>query len=259
MRLGLATWSYHRSFGSGKMTLENFIGKAFELGLDGVELNDRFLSTDKSTLNKIKKLLSTYGLGLSQITVDNNFCLPTEGERQDQLHYVKNWVDATYHLGSPIMRINAGWPPKNMNREEVFAYALQGIKETVEYAEKYGITITLENHGGVAATSQDLIEFLKDVGSDWFKVNLDTGNFQENRYGQIEQLIPHTAHVHAKIYSLKRDGDGNWTETTLDYNRIFSLLRRANYHYYLSLEYEGVEDELVSVPFAVEFLRKFLR
>jgi sugar phosphate isomerase/epimerase len=119
MLLGLATWSYHKSFGSGEITIDTFIKNAFELGVDGVEFNDRFLATDKLMLDHVKRMLATYGLGLSQITVDNNFC-SANSERRNQERYVKKWVDAAYHLGSFIVRINAGWPPKHMEKKPSF-------------------------------------------------------------------------------------------------------------------------------------------
>jgi L-ribulose-5-phosphate 3-epimerase len=143
-------------------------------------------------------------------------------------------------------------------KNQAFEQALKGIKETLKYAERKGIIITLENHGGVAATSKDLIRFSEAVDSDCFKVNLDTGNFRGKRYSQIKEVAPYVAHVHAKIYELKQNKYGKWFETTLNYNRILQILRKVNYHHYLSLEYEGKEEETLIVPKAVEFLKSTL-
>ena len=67
---------------------------------------------------------------------------------------------------------------------------------------------------------------------------MDTGNFLEDPYDELETLAPYTAYVQAKTYY----GGGTWYTLDLDYPRIAALLRRHQYHGYVSLEFEGKED-----------------
>ena len=82
MRVGIASWLYHRSITSGKMDIEGFIKRSFKLGVDGVELNQRFFEPNRDRLKRIKRLLLSYGLNISCVTLASNFCLPQEGEEK---------------------------------------------------------------------------------------------------------------------------------------------------------------------------------
>ena len=51
------------------------------------------------------------------------------------------------------------------------------------------LTRALENHGGIVATVDQLLYIVKAVKSDWFGVNLDTGNFRgADPYAELAQL-----------------------------------------------------------------------
>jgi hypothetical protein len=51
-------------------------------------------------------------------------------------------------------------------------------------------------------------------------------------------------------------GDGLWYALDLDYDRIATLLHRAGYRGYISLEFEGKEDPRTAVPKSLALLRK---
>jgi sugar phosphate isomerase/epimerase len=90
------------------------------------------------------------------------------------------------------------------------------------------------------------------VNSPWLQVTLDTGNFFENMYEQMEQLAPRAALVQAKTYY----GGGIWYTLDLDYARIAALLRRHRYRGYISLEFEGNENPRTGVPRSLALLRR---
>jgi len=257
VKLGVASYSYNRYLADGKMTIEDFIDEAFGLDVDGVELNQLYFKPEIDRIKGIKKALLDYGLDLSCVTVDNNFCKPDPNERRREVEFVKNWIDATVKLSSPIMRINAGWPPKGISEDEAFEVSVKCIKEAVDYAERYGLMIVVENHGGITSTAEQVLRLIKTVDSDWFRVNLDLGNFRENIYESIEAVMPYTFHIHAKIYELALEWYGlscYWVEKKLDYRRIMEIITRYGYNGYLSLEYEGKDDPLIAVPRALDFL-----
>jgi len=257
MRLGIASYSYNKYLRDGTMELEDFIDRAFELGVDGVELNQLYFKPEIDRIRLIKRILLNYGLDLSCVTVDNNFCKPDPGERRKEVEFVRKWIDATVTLGSPVMRINAGWPPEGVSQDTAFKWAVECIKESANYAERYGLMLVVENHGGITSTAEQVVKLLEAVNSDWFRVNLDTGNFRENIYESIEAVVPYAVHVHAKMYELGLEWhglDSYWVEKRLDYRRIMEILAKSGYNGYVSLEYEGREDPLTAVPKAIDFL-----
>jgi len=82
------------------------------------------------------------------------------------------------------------------------------------------------------------------------QVTLDTGNFLDDMYAQMERLAPRAVLVQAKMYY----GGGLWYALDLDYARIARILNR--YRGYISLEFEGREDPRTGIPRSLEALRK---
>jgi sugar phosphate isomerase/epimerase len=89
------------------------------------------------------------------------------------------------------------------------------------------------------------------IHSEWLMVTLDTGNFLENPYPQLEALAPQTILMQAKTYY----GGGKWYTLDLDYSKIGEIMRKAGYKGFISLEFEGKEDPLTAVPKSLELLR----
>jgi sugar phosphate isomerase/epimerase len=86
-------------------------------------------------------------------------------------------------------------------------------------------------------------------------MTLDTGNFLENCYEQMERMASSSvplALVQAKTYY----GGGRWYALDLDYGRIAEILRKHRYHGWISLEFEGNEDAETGVAKSLELLRK---
>ena len=81
---------------------------------------------------------------------------------------------------------------------------------------------------------------------------MDTGNFLEDPYPKLEMIAPKTVFVQAKTYP----GGGEWYTLDLDYKRVAEILRKVNYHGYISLEMEGKADPEVAVAESIKMLRE---
>ncbi len=113
----------------------------------------------------------------------------------------------------------------------------------------------LENHWGLGRTAEGVIKIVEAINCPWLQITLDTGNFLEDSYAQMERMassrVP-IALVQAKTYF----GGGRWYALDLDYARIAEVLRKHNYRGWISLEFEGNEDAETGVPRSLELLRK---
>jgi len=173
---------------------------------------------------------------------------------------VKQWVDIAYFFGAPILRIFAGWPEGE--KSQLWPEMINCLKESVEYAKEAGIVLGLENHNhnGFTTSVNDLFRILKEVDSEWLKVTLDTGDYlvrtgKLNGYAAIEQVANLAVFVHAKLYELDQDG----ADCKQDHDKIFRILNGVHYRGFVSVEYEGEEDELFAVPRGVKFLKKYIK
>jgi L-ribulose-5-phosphate 3-epimerase len=95
------------------------------------------------------------------------------------------------------------------------------------------------------------MRIIREINSAWFKLNLDTAGYTEDIYTAIEDTLDLAVQVHIKILEPSED----IIDKKLDYNRIFSILNKSNYRGFLSLEYEGEEDEFITIPKLIEQLK----
>jgi hypothetical protein len=86
-------------------------------------------------------------------------------------------------------------------------------------------------------------------------INLDTGNFRENFYEQIQACLPYA--VNSQFKTDMRDADGKLSPS--DWDRIVRMFAGAGYKGYLALEYEGAEPVLQAFPAAMGRLRDLTR
>ena len=81
----------------------------------------------------------------------------------------------------------------------------------------------LENHWGLGRTAAGVLRIVEAIRSPWLQMTLDTGNFLEDSYAQMERMassqVP-IALVQAKTYF----GGGRWYALDLDYARIAGIL-----------------------------------
>lgn len=259
MKLGLCTWSYNRTFASGKIDLEKLLHVcADELKIGGIDIIDvHFKSQDPDYLLKIKKLATDLHLTISAVSPGNSFGKDNEKDEKAEVEKIKGWTDIAYMLGSPNLRIFAGWAPRERHNE-LWPKVVKSIKECALYAAKKGITLAIESHngGGYLPTSIETLRLLEDVNSPWVKLNLDTGNYQDpDMYDALRKSMPHATHMHAKIHRLSKNGD----ELEFDYGKIMTILKEANYRGFFNVEYEGKEDEIEYVPKSFEMIRRFMK
>ena len=111
--------------------------------------------------------------------------------------------------------------------------------------------MALENHGGPTATADGLLAIVRDVDSDWFGVNLDTGNFiSDDPYEDLEKCAPHAVNVQLKMRMKNRSGE----TFDADFPRIAKILSGASYRGFVVLEFEE-SDPYANVPGAMKLMR----
>ncbi len=245
MRVGCAAYSFRQYLTSGEMSLDGFLQKAVEMGLNGVELTAYyFKSTDDDDLYTLKRQCYLLGLQISATAVGNRFTHADAGERAKQIQHVKDWVDISVKLGAPCLRVFAGGTPEGHSEAEARQWTIDGLKECAAYTAPRGILLALENHGGITSTADQVIDLVTSVDSKWVGVNLDTGNFRDDPYGSLARVAPYAITAHAKTEMPKAGGG----KEEADFSKIVDLLNAQGYKGYLSIEYEAAEDAMTAVP-----------
>jgi sugar phosphate isomerase/epimerase len=236
-KFSLAAYSY-RSLLQGaqgkepQLTLKDFIDDCAKLGLEGTELTSYYFpkNTTPDYIRDLRRHAFRLGLDVSGTAIGNEFGHPPGEKRDAEIAKTKQWIDYAEIMGAPVIRIFAGHTQKGQTDAEAHALMVSAIEECCDSAGKHGVHLALENHGGPTATAAGLLQFVRDVDSPWFGVNLDGGNFRgDDPYGELAQIAPYAinAQIKAKVGG-----------KPADFKRLARIMRDANYRGYIVLEYE---------------------
>jgi sugar phosphate isomerase/epimerase len=266
LRLGLAGYSM-RDHLTGKlqpaMDLHGFVEKAARWDVDAVELTSYYFPKsfesaagfDSAYVAGLKRHCHLLGLDVSTTPIRNTFTFPAGPERERQIAHVKRWLDVASELGSPAIRIFAGDAQKGQDPAEGRRNCVQSIEACLDHAARRGVLLALENHGGVVAEPEDLLEIVAAVKSDWFGVNFDGGNFHGvDPYADLERIVPYAVTAQVKVEVQAKGGE----KQEADFGRIVKMLKDGGYRGYVTLEYEAAEAPMTAIPRHLDRLRALL-
>jgi L-ribulose-5-phosphate 3-epimerase len=270
IKLAVSTYSYWH-FRTAKFPIEKVIDEAAALGLAGVDILHRQMESEEvAYMNKLKRHAFSKGIDLISLSIHQDFVSPDEEERQEAIKHTEHCIELAYQMGIPSIRLNSGrWgtiesfdelmanrgveePIPGYTEEDAFRWCIESIEKCLPKAEERGVLLALENHWGLTSTPEGLLRIRKAIDSDWLGILLDTGNFLEDPYDKLKQVAPYANFIQAKTYY----GGGEWYTLDLDYERIFQILREANYQGYVSIEFEGKEEAQSGMRKSVDMLRK---
>lgn len=259
MKLGCCSWSYHRAMEAKRINFQDWLRIcADELGVGGVDIIAEQMPTrTKAAYLETKKRCTDLQLTIASLSPSTSYGQPTAKARRQQVDLTRRWLDVALLMGAPCLRVFAGWPPKDQ-RQRLWAPMVACFRALAKPAAQAGITIVIEPHndGGFLADSRTTLKLIRELNSPWVRINLDTGNYHDaDLYAAIEASLPYAPHVVAKINKVGPDG----AELTMEYGKIFSILKRHAYRGFVTVEYEGQEDELAFVPKTIAMLRRHAR
>jgi sugar phosphate isomerase/epimerase len=208
MKVGIDSYCYHRYFGEvypeqapppREMTLEDFLDRAKELEVDGVSLESCFITSfDAAYLSDVKAKLDAYGF-------DRVFAWGhpdgLEGGKNQQAY--EDMVASFEHarnIGADVMRVvGSSLAFRFESHVEQIERLTRMFKEAAKVAEDYGIKIAVENH--IDFTADEMLTLIDSVGSPYFGINFDTGNFVrllDDPIKGVAKLAPHVYATHVK-------------------------------------------------------------
>jgi len=258
LKLGLAAISYHKQLDLAKptMTLFEFIDLAAEFPIEAVELTSYYWA--ETTAEYAKKLLAhskKRKLPISGVPVRNEFTLTDDAKRKIEIAHVKKWIELAAIAEAKTVRVFAGNVAKGDKREKAIQRVVDAIEDCCKVAEKAGVLVALENHGGLTETPDDMIVIAKAVKSKAFGLNVDTGNFKTKEpYADIAKIVPYGVVCQVKSESFPA---GKPSEEA-DMKKIVDILKTGKFQGYVILEYEAKEDPKTAVPRYLMELRKLI-
>jgi len=254
-RSAICAYSFRDQLKAGSMTYADLIRMAADLGADGVDLTTYWLpDTSDQTLFPLKKLAYKSAVSIYTIGIGARMAQPTPELQAAEVETVHKWIDVAQRLGAGHVRVFGGDVPKGATEDQAVVWAVETLKRCADEAGKKGITLGVEDDGGLTTNADRTVEIVQKAASPWAGINLDVGNFPDDAYHQIEMCAPYATNVHFKseVHIDRRSQPADWP-------RILKILGHAGYQGYLALEYESTDAPLITVPKLVARMREVIR
>jgi sugar phosphate isomerase/epimerase len=240
--ISLAQWSLHRALYDGGMDPLDFPSVAkLEYGLDAVEyVNSFYRDLPSGWVAELKSRCRAEGVRSLLIMCDGEGRIgdPDPAARQTTIDNHVPWLEAAAALGCHAIRVNAA---SEGTREEQSHLAADGLRHLAERAEPFGLSVLVENHGGVSSDGAWLAATIRAADHAGLGTLPDFGNWQVSEserydpYLGLSELMPLARAVSAKSHDFGPDGE----ETGLDYGRLLRIVRDSGYEGWIGIEYEG--------------------
>lgn len=255
LRAGLVAYSYRAQLAAKSINYEDLIHRIADWGLDGLDCTVYwFPDTSDSYLASLRKTAFKNGVQIYNAGVRVQLAQPTPELQQAQFENIKKWVDVTEKLGASHMRVFGGPMPKGATEQQAIGWAVEVAKRGAEYAGTRGVTLGVEDDGGLTVRAAPTIEVAKRTDSPWMGINADSGNLPENGYAAFETLLPYATSVHLKPLISAPDGK----KEKADWSRLLAMIGKSGYKGYVGLEYEGSTADTEVPGYAAE-LRRLVR
>ena len=271
MNVGIDNYCYHRFFGEiyaqqkdpgRRITIEWFVDRAKQLGVDGVSLESCFFpGFEPAYLDGLKSQLDA--AGLMRVFAWGHPDGLEGGKSKTAYQEMVEMIPHARRLGADVMRVvGSSLMFRFENHQEQIERLTGMFREAVRVAADHGVKLAIENH--IDFTSDEIVQLLDQVDSDHLGVNFDTANFArllDDPVKGMRKLAPRVLATHIKdlkvnaqasvddwfFFSSTPVGDG-----FVDNLALARLLKEAGYKGFLAVETDFLhpdyadEDEAVA-------------
>ena len=284
MKISVSSYSFAQYIRSGKMTQPDCVEKAKELGFDAIEFTDidgaGDIEKQKKNAVAIREKADSLGMTINAYTIGACLYKDSAAEREAEVQRLCSQLEVAAVLGAGVMRhdvcYSLGTKGASRSFDMMLPYIAEGARKVTEYGEKLGIRTCTENHGYIAQDSDRVERLFNAVAHDNYGLLVDMGNFicaDEDPALAVSRVAPYAVHAHVKDMLVRNEPCGTCRAMTrggkyfcgtvvgegdIPVKRCLSILKRAGYSGYLSIEFEGAEDCINAISRGLSNLKGFL-
>lgn len=275
MKIGVSSYSFSKYMSETGANYFKIADIAKEMGFEGIEFIDLSLDVQPAEsqlalAKEIRAYCDSIELPIVAYTIGADFI-----DRENEVERLKGQVDVAEALGVKVMRHDVTWR-RDVDWREIVERTAGQIREVAEYAATKGITTCSENHGMVMQDAHRVETLILTVNHPNYRWLVDMGNFlcaDEPPMHALPIAAPYAVHAHAKDFIFKSEAPCDGWITTRGNNAIrgtivghgvvplkecIAELRKAGYDEWLSLEFEGMEDNLTALKLGLQHLKKIV-
>jgi sugar phosphate isomerase/epimerase len=276
MKKAICHYSFHRRWAAEKWTPDRLAKEVRDLGIEGIDYHARLLGAAEGAAELVTAAVARYGLILSSLSLSTDFNRPKAEELKAEIEATGKWIQFASKVKAPVSRVFGGGMSAAERQDPAAGAAarqrmLDGLAAATKEAEKCGVVLAVENHGGLPCKAEEQIEVIKAINSPALRATIDVGNYMDGgQEGHVATALvaPYAAYVHFKDNKKAPDPSKPWgwksVPTVLGQGDVnlaecVAALKKAGYAGFVALEYEGGEDEATGVPKSVEALKRLVK
>ena len=283
MKISVSSYSFAQYTRAGKMTMQDCVRKAKEMGFDAIEFIDlpgATLEEQNALAAELKALADELGIEIVAYTVSANLAQPNAAALDAEVQRLRGKLDTAKILGAKLLRHDYCWQLTKTGTQRSFDMMLPEIahaaRRIAEYGASLGIRTCSENHGRIAQDPDRMERLFNAVAHDNYGLLIDIGNFTgvgADHCSAVGLLAPYAIHVHCKDLHIENDPYDGYKamsrngkfyhavplgEGTVPLKRCLQILKAAGYDGMITVEYEAAEDCIVGIEKGYNFLKKTL-
>ncbi len=254
--------------GQARLSVEDFLVKAKELGFDGVMLMAKRphvspLDYDAAARKALRERIGELGLELVCLAGYTDFTAGVDKAGipnvEIQACYVGEVAKLARDLGTDMVRIFTGYEREGVSYDKQYGMVVEGLKLAGKRAAEYGVTLAVQNHHDIGSHHDEMYWLLKEVNLPNVKAAFDAwtpslqGLSSDEIRAAILKMKPFIVHTTAADYvKLARYGyehrvtnfvEGESVmravamgEGIIDYESFFKTLKEIGYQGYIAYE-----------------------
>ena len=278
MKFAFLTVSYSGQFYDGAaLTLPEQIRKARELGFDGLSIETKRpvaspLDLSSAARQEIRSVAAAERIELCAVESMSNFASPLMEERENNLAMMRLVIELACDLEVEVVKVFAAWPGVVNDEDDTAFYAaydkgnyfkklypadlrrwrraVEGLRETADFAAERGIRLALQNHAPVLRPGyEDTLAMMRDIDRPNVGLCLDAPLFegrQSDDYVReaVRACAEHVllSHYGAWNFGVTESGDAIQEPAPsfgglINYRLFVNELQQAGFDGYLVSEY----------------------
>lgn len=270
------------------MTVFDWIEMSKTLGAEGLEMYEGFFtSLDDAYIDTVGEAIHNAGYEMPMLCCSPNFTDPDPDERKKAIEKEAQMIRITRRLGGPkaACRVLSGQRYPEVAREQGVQWVVEAINQLLPIAKENDVILAMENHykdgfWKYPEFAQKMDVFLEIINAiderDYFGVQYDPSNAivaGDDPIELLKKVVDRVVTMHASDRYLEegvtlddlRNADGTigyfsklkhgvTGKGLNDYDQIFSILSKAGYQGWVSIE-DGINgmDEMKE---SIDFLKR---
>ena len=164
--------SYAGFWGQALLSLDQFIGKAAELGYDGVMLMAKrphlsVLDYGTRQCHRLRNKLDKHNLRSVCLAGYTNFTADLEHgdipQREMQIQHVTELARIARDLGGNLVRVFTGYESPSGTYAAQWRLMVESIRECARRASDYGVVIGVQNHHDIAGGYEVMYDLIHEI------------------------------------------------------------------------------------------------